>query len=123
MKLTNSARNAILQVMKSRGLEPSQWFMEFKLLKNGAVGLGFTPEPDEQILTFGELRLTVDGMIDTTGVVLDFGEVDGRMGLIFGAEDTGNAEPPDSHSTHECCGGTGVNCCGGDTEGCPCHKS
>jgi hypothetical protein len=123
MLLTDAARDAILQVMKSRSLDPAEWFMEFKLLKNGAVGLGFTKEADEQILQFGELRLTIDGMIDTQGVILDFGLVDGKKGLLFGAEQDGmNGKPPDSHTTHECCGGTGVNCCG-NTEGCLCHKS
>ena len=124
MKLTNSAIDAILHVMKSREMNPADWYLEFKLLNNGAVGLGFTKQAAQQILTFGELRLTVDGMIDTQGVVLDYSEVNGKQGLLFAAEDlvTG-ANEPNEHTTHMCSGGTGINCCGGNDGGCPCANT
>jgi len=125
MKLTNSARDAILHVLKSRDMDPANWYMEFKLLDNGAVGLGFTNRTAGEVLTFGELRLTIDGMIDTEGVVLDYGEVGGRQGLLFATEgQVSSAQEPDERHTcsgecgDDCCGGTGIDCCG--SGGYPC---
>lgn len=42
MKLTDSAVEAILHVMKKRKLDTKQVVFEFHLLDNGGVGIGFS---------------------------------------------------------------------------------
>lgn len=86
MKLTNEASDTVLKVMNDKGLDPQEWFLEFRLLENGAIGIGFTKTQLRKVLDFGKLRLTIDGVIDTEGVVIDYGEHEGRKGLFFMAD-------------------------------------
>ena len=86
MKISDSARDAILNVMKSQQLDPHVWYFEL-LLSKGAIGIGFTKQlANAEVHQFGELRLAIDQNLDTTGILLDFAEVDGKKGLIFGAD-------------------------------------
>jgi hypothetical protein len=104
MKLTDPAKDAILEVMQRQGLDPEQWYLEFRLLENGAIGLGFTRSSAEQVLEFGDLKLTIDEVIDTKGVMVDYGEMEGKKGLYFGPETACGS------------GGCGSGGCGGDCQ-------
>ena len=112
MKLTDSARNAIVNVMLKQELDPQVWYLEFRVLENGAIGLGFTQGALQQDLEFGDLRLTIQDRIDTDGVVVDYGEFEGRPGLFFG-----NQEIPEK----SCCDGD-CDCDGGCGEECKCQQ-
>jgi hypothetical protein len=88
MKVTDSAQDAILKVMRSKQMEPKSWFFELRLLTNGAIGIGFAREIQntDSISTFGELSFLVDQNLDTTGMLIDFKEIDGKKGLVFGED-------------------------------------
>lgn len=111
MKLTDSAKNAIINVMQKQELDPQIWYLEFRILENGAIGLGFTQEALQQVLEFGDLRLTIQNMIDTEGVVVDFGELEDRQGLFFGDQEI--PEKPPEETAKPCCGSGG---CGSKEE-------
>lgn len=128
MNLTEAARDAIIDVMKKKDLDTKEWFLEFRIIDNGAIGLGFTRTPMRKVLEFGELHLTVDGVIDTEGVVVDYGNNDGRKGLFFMSSDdklpdrhknipesaSGACGKPDCSCDGDCddtqCGGSGCTC-------------
>lgn len=112
MKLTDPARDAILDIMRRQELDPQQWYLEFRELENGAIGLGFTQQALQQVLTFGELRLTIDEVIDSGGVLVDYGEFEGKNGIFFSAEPQGcNGEQcEDCDGNCQCDGNCGENC-------------
>lgn len=83
MKLTDSAAAAILEVMKKRRLDPKKIKFEFHLLENGGVGIGFTPDRHGTVQQYGDLTVVIGRGVDMGNTVVDFGEVDGRMGIIF----------------------------------------
>ena len=83
MKLTDSAVEAILHVTKKRKLDTKQVVFEFHLLDNGGVGIGFTRDRQGVSHQYGDLTVTVGHGVDMSGTTVDFGEVNGRMGLIF----------------------------------------
>lgn len=89
MKITESAANAILQVMIRKGLNPKKTFLEIGVFE-GNLGLGFTQDRHGKVIHFGPLVVVVASNVDTTGVVVDFGEIDGRKGLIFLGEENVN---------------------------------
>ena len=111
MKLTDPARDAILQVMQRQELDPQIWYLEFRLLENGAIGLGFTQAQSAQVLEFGDLKLTVDEIIDTEGVVVDYGKMGEKDGLFFGPEtqSCGN-DCEECGEDCQCDGSCGENC-------------
>jgi hypothetical protein len=122
MNLTESAVAAIVAVMNKKGLDPKEWFLEFRLLNNGAIGIGFTKTALKESYSFGELRLTIDGVIDTEGVIIDYGEFDDRKGLVF----TGNGPPStqDNARFRTNCGDPNCTCNGScDKAECACTKS
>ena len=82
MQLTNSAINAILEVMQHRKLDPRLVLFEFQLLENGGIGIGFTRERYGQIKEFDRLSVVVDDGIQAN-ILVDFGEVNDRKGLFF----------------------------------------
>lgn len=140
MKLTDSARNAIIDVMENKRLSPKEWYLEFRILENGAIGLGFTKERLPQVIEFGLLRLTIEEVIDTEGVLVDFGEIDGRQGLLFGSEEQVTAaasaeavitkpDPTPPSSSNGCGGACGSGGCDGSGKcngdcgpNCKCQK-
>jgi hypothetical protein len=83
MKLTNSAAAAILEVMKKRKLDPDKVVFEFHLLKNGGIGIGFTKDRQGQSFQYGELTVMVGNGVDMGDTIVDYGEVNGRLGIIF----------------------------------------
>lgn len=83
MKLTESAITAILHVMKKRKLDTKKVVFEFHLLDNGGVGIGFTRDRQGVPHQYGDLTVMVGNGVDMSGTTVDFGEVNGRMGLIF----------------------------------------
>ena len=82
MQITETAAQAILEVMKSKGLNPKTAFLEIGVFE-GNLGLGFTRTPIGTTVKKGELSVVVSSQVDTNGVTIDFGEVNGKMGLIF----------------------------------------
>jgi hypothetical protein len=83
MKFTDSAITAVLEVMKKRELDPKKVYFEFCLLQNGAVGMGFTDSRLGKTFQFGELTVIIDQRANVDTMVVDYGEVNGRKGLIF----------------------------------------
>lgn len=83
MRFTESAANAILNVMNSKGLDPKQFVFEISVRDNGAVGIGFTRERAGTAHQYGDLVVMVGHDVDMDGVVVDFGEVNGRQGIAF----------------------------------------
>lgn len=124
MNLTEPARDAIIDVMKKKELDTNEWFLEFRIVDNGAIGIGFTKTSLRQILKFGELRLTIDEVIDTEGIVVDYGENDGRKGLFFMASsDATTYRPGDStESVSGACGNSDCTC-DGDCDDTKCGGS
>jgi hypothetical protein len=99
MKITDAAAQAVLQVMLKKGLNPKTTYLEVGVF-NGNLGIGFTRDKGGKILRFGPLMVMVSNSVDSTGVVMDYGEIDGRKGLLFigedehGRNDTGHQSPP-----------------------------
>lgn len=87
MKVTEYAVGAILAVMEKKKLDPAEFYFGVKQLDNGALGIGFTDEPEGPVMEYGSLRVTIAHNINTEGVVVDFGEVDGKQGLVFVSEE------------------------------------
>jgi len=83
MKLTDSAATAILDVMKKRKLDPKKIVFEFHLLENGGVGIGFSRDKHGTSLQYGDLTVIIGNGVDMGNTVIDFGQVNGRMGIIF----------------------------------------
>lgn len=83
MKLTESAANAILNVMKKRKLDPKKIVFEFHLLNNGGIGIGFTRDRQGVSQQYGELTVMIGNGVEMGDTIVDFGEVDGRMGIIL----------------------------------------
>jgi hypothetical protein len=86
MKITESANQMIVYTMKKKGLDPSKVFLEIGIF-NGDLGMGFTREPFGKIMKEGELNLVLSGQVDADNLTVDYGEVDGKKGLIFLGED------------------------------------
>ncbi len=83
MRLTDSAASAILEVMKKRRLDPKQVVFEFNLLDNGGVGIGFTKDRQGTAQQYGELTVMIGNGVEMGDTVVDYGEVNGRNGIIF----------------------------------------
>ncbi len=83
MRLTDSAAAAILEVMKKRRLDPKKIVFEFHRLDNGGVGIGFTKDRQGTAQQYGELTVMIGNGVDMGETVVDYGEVNGRMGIIF----------------------------------------
>lgn len=90
MKVTNSAIEIILDIMQKRGLDPSKTFLEVRLLENGALGFGFTRDRLGKLIKFGDLSVIEAFGTETSDTVIDFGEVNGKKGLIFLSEEEYN---------------------------------
>jgi hypothetical protein len=87
MRVTESAANAIVHVMSSKKLPPEEWSLEICTLENGALGMGFTQEKKGHVVEFGDLSVVVADNVNSEGVVVDFGEVEGKQGLVFLSEE------------------------------------
>ncbi len=89
MRITVSAAEAILKVMTKKGLDPKITFLEIAAT-NGSLGMSFTQDRIGKLLKIGELNVLIEPNIDTTGVVMDFGKIGDRSGLIFFGEENEN---------------------------------
>lgn len=90
MKFTDSAINAILETMRKRGLNPKEFVFDVSLRENGSVGIGFTKDRAGKTSKYGDLIVMIGHGIDMNGVVVDFGEVNGRRGIVFVTEEQFN---------------------------------
>jgi hypothetical protein len=82
MRITDSAAQAIVQVMKSKGLNPENTFLEIGVFE-GNLGMGFTRDALGKRVKSGDLTIVISSEVDASGVVIDFGETNGKKGLIF----------------------------------------
>lgn len=82
MKITESASQIIVQTMRKKGLDPDKVFFEIGVFE-GNLGLGFTREPLGKIVKQGELNLVVSNEVDSDDMTIDYGEIDGKKGIIF----------------------------------------
>lgn len=85
MQITESAKKAILDVMRAKRLDPGEVFLEISF-KDNALGLGFTREQSGKATKYGELVAVIDYAVDTSGIIMDFGNIEGRSGFIFTGE-------------------------------------
>ena len=88
MKITESATQAILNVMIASGLEPDVYSLHFCNPENNNEGVAFNFVEDEigNIHQFGNLKVITALDVNMDEVVIDLREVDGRVGLIFTGE-------------------------------------
>ena len=90
MRFTESAINVILEIMKKRGLDPNIFVFDVSIRENGSVGIGFTKDRAGKALQYGDLTVMIGHNIDMDGVVVDFGEVNKRRGIVFVTEEQFN---------------------------------
>ena len=90
MKFTESATNAILETMRRRDLDPKEFVFDVSLRENGSVGIGFTKDRAGKTSQYGDLIVMIGNGIDMNGVVVDFGEINGRRGIVFVTEEQFN---------------------------------
>ena len=83
MKLTDSAAFAILDVMKMAKLDPKKIVFQFYLLKNGGIGMTFSKDRNGIAQQYGELTVMIGNGIDMNQTKVDYGEMNGRRGIIF----------------------------------------
>lgn len=83
MIITESAANAILNVMKKNELDPKLFLLQFDRLKNGALGFTFSMENMHKSREFHGLKILLQPEVNMDGVTVDFGEINGRKGIIF----------------------------------------
>lgn len=86
MRITDNAVKAIVSVMNKIGLDPKTTFMEIGLFESN-LGLSFTKEITGRSKKFGELTVVTQNNVDSDQVVVDYGEIEGRTGLIFLTEE------------------------------------
>lgn len=87
MKITDAARDMILRTMRSKGLNPKNWYFELKLLENGGIGIGFNKDlAKAYVMQTGELSVAIDTNLDTTGIMVDLGRFEDKQGLVFVGE-------------------------------------
>ena len=86
MKISDSARDVLLNIMKSKLMNPKEWGFELRLMDSSAIGIGFVREITAGSETFrsGDLTIVSSPNLDTTGIYIDFAEVNGRKGIVFG---------------------------------------
>jgi|LakMenE18May11ns_1017448.scaffolds.fasta_scaffold9898312_4 hypothetical protein len=89
MRITDSATSAILNVMKSKGLDVTTTFLEIGVY-DGNLGMSFTRNPIGTTMKNGELSIVISSKVNTTGIVIDYGQVGEKTGLIFLGEQNVN---------------------------------
>lgn len=82
MKITDSARNAILHVMEKKGLDRNTTFLEIGVFE-GNLGMGFTREKIGRSIKSGDLTLIISSNLDLNGMTVDYGKINDKEGLIF----------------------------------------
>lgn len=85
MIITKPAATAILGTMSKEGLDIKEIAVSFEFI-NGGVGFSFSKDSFGKELNFYGLRVIVDERVDTEKMIVDLGEVKGRVGLIFKGE-------------------------------------
>jgi len=85
MKVTDNAAGALLGVMERVGLDKTTWSIEIKLV-DGYLSMGWTRDKIPPTLKVNDLKVVIAPNIDTTGVVMDYIEIDGKKGLTFEGE-------------------------------------
>lgn len=86
MKITDNAVASLIAILEKAGLDPATTYFEFRMLPDNSVGLGFNKFKMGNRLTFGRLNVCVDPRVDMTGMVIDYGKIGDREGLIFTGE-------------------------------------
>lgn len=86
MHITESAIEAILQIMKSKNLDSEKVFFEMRAMPDQSIVIGFNREKLGNVMKFGNLQVIVSSNIDTEGVVVDYVENGDKKGLVFKGE-------------------------------------
>jgi len=89
MIITKPAATAILNAMAKEGLDIKETAVSFEFV-DGGVGFSFSKDTFGKEFDFHGLRVLVDDRIDTEKMIVDLGEVKGRVGLIFKGEENGS---------------------------------
>lgn len=83
MRFTDEAARAILQIMKRRSLDPRKIVFELSILADGSIGIRFNQDRQGVSHKFGELTVMIDPRLESNQTVIDYGEIEGRKGIIF----------------------------------------
>ena len=101
MEFTEAAASVILDIMNRRGLDPKRFVFEISIKDTGAVGIGFTTDRAGTRHQYGDLVVMVGDSINMDGMVVDFGEVDGRKGIAFLKEENHKEKQNVDHTDRE----------------------
>lgn len=82
VRITESAVRAILNIMARKGLDNTEYALDLRII-DGIAGVGFTREKDGIVRMFHDLTVNIDPRVMQQDMYLDFGEVDGKQGIIF----------------------------------------
>lgn len=82
MKITDNAVDAILNVMKQKGLDPKTVFLELAVFE-GNLGMGFSRDAMGVKTKHGELTIIISSEVDCADMTIDYGDYQGKKGLIF----------------------------------------
>jgi hypothetical protein len=82
MRITESAKNAIINVMKSKGLDLKTTYFEIGVF-DGNLGIAFTRNPIGNIYKNDELLIVTSSKGELEELVIDYLERDGKSGLVF----------------------------------------
>lgn len=89
MKISESASKVILSIMEKNNLDPKSYYLKFEIMTNGALGFTFTSESEKCEYHHG-LGVCVDASVSMKDTFVDYGEVNGRKGIIFMENKNGN---------------------------------
>ena len=89
MKVTQSAAEAILEIMKKEGLDPERFSILLDQHRHGCA-FEFTDEVRGLYYHFHGLNVQATQAIDVNSMIIDYVERDGKRGLVF--RNSGSAE-------------------------------
>lgn len=85
MIVTEKARDTILSIMRTQGLDPDRHFLYLSPPESGREGCALTFAQSREIgkqYKFGDLQVVAALEIDQN-LIMDIQEVNGRKGLVF----------------------------------------
>ena len=83
VNITEIAAKSILNIMAQRGLDDTIFALDLRVIR-GACGVSFTKDIDGILKDFHGLRVNIDPLVmKGDDLYVDFGEVDGKQGIIF----------------------------------------
>lgn len=86
MRITEAAVGTILHIMEKKGLDYKNTFFEIGVFE-GNLGICFTKESFGKIIEFDNLKVIISSEVDASKLLIDYGEANGKKGLIFLGEE------------------------------------